>query len=284
MTQEFLDSYGSTRWQEKKNKILTRDNYTCAICGKHGNEHTLMHVHHLTYKNCKDGKAWNCPDEDLVTLCEDCHEKVHSGFPFKDKTRNLYYYSNLSSFSNVPNLSDLASTEVIAFIGCKNQEGKFINGCNILISDAFCENHEHMGYTFASGLLRYDMTWVDGDSYGYFSISKDFTILHDRLLLKWFRLLIAEVNKNAPTEDTNSHRVLRCLNQQSSFDFITAFYCLFSTLLGYDNRHLPFDTDPEVNSLMSTVFSSEWIAFLRKFKMENKNIDNDYLFNKLFDK
>lgn len=52
MQKDFLDSYRSTLWQEKKNKILTRDNYTCAICGKHGDEHTLMHVHHLTYKNC----------------------------------------------------------------------------------------------------------------------------------------------------------------------------------------------------------------------------------------
>lgn len=94
MTQDFLDSYRSTQWQEKKNKILTRDNYTCAICGKHGDEHTLMHVHHLTYKNCKNGRAWDCPDEDLVTLCEDCHAKVHSGKPFKKASENFKYLKN----------------------------------------------------------------------------------------------------------------------------------------------------------------------------------------------
>lgn len=28
MTQDFLDSYRGTQWQEKKNKILPQDNYT----------------------------------------------------------------------------------------------------------------------------------------------------------------------------------------------------------------------------------------------------------------
>lgn len=95
MQKDFQDSYRSTQWQEKKNKILTRDNYTCAICGKHGDEHTLMHVHHLTYEHCKNSKAWDCPDEDLVTLCEDCHAKVHSGEPYKKALDNYQYYKNL---------------------------------------------------------------------------------------------------------------------------------------------------------------------------------------------
>lgn len=103
MQKDFLDSYRSTLWQEKKNKILTRDNYTCAICGKHGDEHTLMHVHHLTYKNCKNHHAWDCPDEDLVTLCEDCHAKVHSGEPYKSTSKNYKYYKELSSLTKFRN-------------------------------------------------------------------------------------------------------------------------------------------------------------------------------------
>lgn len=77
MDKTFQDSYRSTQWQEKKNRILTRDNYTCAVCGKHGDEHTLMHVHHKTYEHCVDNKCWTCPDDDLITLCEGCHAKLH---------------------------------------------------------------------------------------------------------------------------------------------------------------------------------------------------------------
>lgn len=108
MQKDFLDSYRSTQWQEKKNKILTRDNYTCAICGKHGDEHTLMHVHHLTYKNCKNHHAWDCPDEDLVTLCEDCHKKVHSGEPFDTASMNYAYYYGINRGKNEYTVMDLS--------------------------------------------------------------------------------------------------------------------------------------------------------------------------------
>lgn len=78
MTDDFLKSYQSVEWQKKRNTILERDNYTCALCGSHGEDGSLMHVHHLTYAHCKNGKAWDCPDEDLVTLCDKCHKEVHS--------------------------------------------------------------------------------------------------------------------------------------------------------------------------------------------------------------
>lgn len=132
MQQDFLKSYRSTQWQEKKNKILTRDNYTCAICGKHGDEHTLMHVHHLTYKNCKDGKAWNCPDEDLVTLCEDCHNAVHSSYPSESVTKNFNYLKRLFSI-----LGDKAEAYRFSFysvydgmLGCIEKLGK--NECVLI--------------------------------------------------------------------------------------------------------------------------------------------------------
>lgn len=98
MDKNFLTPYRSTQWQEKKNTILTRDSYTCVICGKRGDENTLMHVHHLT---CKNGKVGDCPDEDLVTLCEDCHKQVHSGKPFESAQMNyaIYRMTNLSILS-----------------------------------------------------------------------------------------------------------------------------------------------------------------------------------------
>lgn len=62
------------RWQKKKNHILELDGYTCQYCGA---KDKPLHVHHTFYT---EGKApWEYLDEDLVTLCEDCHGKVHTG-------------------------------------------------------------------------------------------------------------------------------------------------------------------------------------------------------------
>lgn len=69
MNDDFFRSYQTAEWQRLKNRVLERDNYTCQICGEN---HGLMHVHHITYRRC-NGKAYNAPLGDLITLCEKCH-------------------------------------------------------------------------------------------------------------------------------------------------------------------------------------------------------------------
>lgn len=59
-------------WAKKREVILFRDNYQCRVCGSKTN----LQVHHLKYSNGK--RAWEYPNLDLITLCEDCHKKVHS--------------------------------------------------------------------------------------------------------------------------------------------------------------------------------------------------------------
>lgn len=60
--------------------VLNRDNYTCQCCKtKKG----TMHVHHIVYRS-NDGSN---KMENLITLCENCHTKLHDGllkeFEFK---------------------------------------------------------------------------------------------------------------------------------------------------------------------------------------------------------
>lgn len=55
------------RWQRKRLEILNRDDFRCRFCCD--NENTL-HVHHLSYH----GNPWDTPNDQLITLCEDCHE------------------------------------------------------------------------------------------------------------------------------------------------------------------------------------------------------------------
>jgi hypothetical protein len=47
---------------------MERDEWRCLICGL---EDKTLHIHHLAYRN--NAKPWDYPDEELVTLCEDCH-------------------------------------------------------------------------------------------------------------------------------------------------------------------------------------------------------------------
>lgn len=57
------------RWQKKRLEILSRDGFTCQICG---DTETTLHVHHKFYNNGAD--PWEYPDGALVTVCADCHE------------------------------------------------------------------------------------------------------------------------------------------------------------------------------------------------------------------
>lgn len=66
-------------WTKKRHTILERDNHKCCLCGSTDN----LQVHHTQYRKGK--KAWEYPNSTLVTLCKECHQKVHS-----DKNNELY--------------------------------------------------------------------------------------------------------------------------------------------------------------------------------------------------
>ena len=51
--------------------VLKRDNYTCRICGC---KDAKFHVHHIETRKT----GGNAPDN-LITLCKNCHEKLHNG-------------------------------------------------------------------------------------------------------------------------------------------------------------------------------------------------------------
>jgi len=57
------------RWQKKRLEIFKHDDFMCCFCGD--NESTLS-IHHLIYEENKE--PWESPDENLITLCENCHQ------------------------------------------------------------------------------------------------------------------------------------------------------------------------------------------------------------------
>ena len=60
-------------YENVKLYVKSRDDYTCQTCGSHKN----LQVHHIIQR--KDGGS-DRPDN-LITLCENCHQKHHNGNP-----------------------------------------------------------------------------------------------------------------------------------------------------------------------------------------------------------
>lgn len=65
-------------FSSRREAVLNRDNYTCQICGK---RHTRLEVHHIIYRS--QGGTDN--EDNLITLCEDCHKAIHDGTLTLDK-------------------------------------------------------------------------------------------------------------------------------------------------------------------------------------------------------
>jgi len=57
------------RWQKKRLETLERHDWSCLACGCNDR---ALHVHHIAYAD----NPWESPDEDLMTLCEECHSAL----------------------------------------------------------------------------------------------------------------------------------------------------------------------------------------------------------------
>lgn len=63
------DMYG---YQNLKQYVLNRDNYSCKSCTSK-KKNTKLHVHHILFKSNGGTDTKN----NLITLCESCHDKLH---------------------------------------------------------------------------------------------------------------------------------------------------------------------------------------------------------------
>ena len=80
-------------YSSRREAILHRDNYTCQCCGK---KNCRLEVHHVKFKS--DGGTDD--EENLLTLCEDCHKGVHAGTVVLNKkpkkSKNLKHATHMS--------------------------------------------------------------------------------------------------------------------------------------------------------------------------------------------
>ena len=59
-------------YSSRREAVLHRDNYTCQCCCK---KNCRLEVHHIKFKS----NGGTDDEENLITLCEDCHKGVHDG-------------------------------------------------------------------------------------------------------------------------------------------------------------------------------------------------------------
>lgn len=71
-SREYKEQLKHPFWFKKRKEILKRDDYKCRLCGSKQN----LQVHHIKYIN--DKMAWEYKNKYLITLCDVCHNKVHS--------------------------------------------------------------------------------------------------------------------------------------------------------------------------------------------------------------
>lgn len=80
-------------YSSRREAILHRDNYTCQCCGK---KNCRLEVHHIKFKS----NGGTDDEENLITLCTDCHKGVHAGTVVLNKkpkrSKNLKYATHMS--------------------------------------------------------------------------------------------------------------------------------------------------------------------------------------------
>lgn len=88
MTSDYADLLKRPEWYRRRKEIFARDGFLCQKCSSSGYDRQLQ-VHHLRYRV---GVApWEYEDEELLTLCIDCHKLTHatSKIPVFDESGDL---------------------------------------------------------------------------------------------------------------------------------------------------------------------------------------------------
>lgn len=69
----YAEKLRDPRWQKKRLEVMERDKFCCRRCY---DRDSTLNVHHFAYRR---GLApWEYRNNELVTLCEDCHKLVGS--------------------------------------------------------------------------------------------------------------------------------------------------------------------------------------------------------------
>lgn len=136
----YLKSLHDIRWKDKRKEILARDKYTCQRCRK---EQCYLEVHHKKYESGK--MAWEYKNEDLTSLCQDCHHDISLHIKNINYTVNsiMMDYEKSKSFVFLMEQICMLDTQNIAELGdvaynlLKKQPSFRPKKMNMFITDEF---------------------------------------------------------------------------------------------------------------------------------------------------
>ena len=84
------------RWQKRRLEVLARDGFKCVGCGTTSE---TLHVHHLVYR--KGVEPWEAPMDDMVTVCERCHEVAEDKEAIRNFRRFMLCGLNVGSIREI---------------------------------------------------------------------------------------------------------------------------------------------------------------------------------------
>ncbi|KGJ25373.1 HNH endonuclease [Staphylococcus haemolyticus] len=79
--------YHSKAWEKIRRMALDRDNYLCQRCLSNNKITSAKIVHHITYLDDDFSKALDL--DNLMCVCQDCHNKIHANDTDKTSMRNV---------------------------------------------------------------------------------------------------------------------------------------------------------------------------------------------------
>lgn len=75
--------YHTREWRKMRAEILERDHGQCQRCRAMGRYRKAVTVHHV--KHLKDAPELALTEDNLMSLCQECHEDMHPEFRYKPK-------------------------------------------------------------------------------------------------------------------------------------------------------------------------------------------------------
>lgn len=152
MQLNYKEQLADSRWLKKKADILLRDNYTCQKCGAQSH----LNVHHLSYENGR--LAWEYPNEQLVTLCEQCHAREHKTTrPYIGEVY-IYHHSDYTNYMMCYGVNK-AKKEVY-LVGVDDGGGLDTPYFECVQFDVFCSEYQQM-YGFWDKSFQEEAYWQE---------------------------------------------------------------------------------------------------------------------------
>jgi|LSQX01.1.fsa_nt_gb hypothetical protein len=90
----YYEKLKDPRWQKKRLAIMQRDEFRCCFCGE---DKITLNVHHIEYSKTRN--PWDTEDNNLVTLCENCHETESNNQYSKDYI--YWFFKRHFKFPNI---------------------------------------------------------------------------------------------------------------------------------------------------------------------------------------